>query len=81
VILRLRRGCSVPRTGGRGRGGAARQHGSGGEAEQPEDRRRLSVIMTFMVEPAKLQMNWARAGGSSTLRAAARSRDRARGGS
>ena len=28
----------------------------------------MSVIMTFMFEPAKLQMNWARASGISILR-------------
>ena len=28
----------------------------------------MSLIMTFMFEPAKLQMNWARASGTSTLR-------------
>src|SRR5215475_3355002 len=28
----------------------------------------MSLIMTFMFEPAKLQMNWARASGSSILR-------------
>jgi len=27
----------------------------------------MSVIMTFMFEPAKLQMNWARASGTSIL--------------
>jgi hypothetical protein len=31
----------------------------------------MSLIMTFMFEPAKLQMNWARASGSSILRSAA----------
>src|SRR5215203_4601659 len=28
----------------------------------------LSLIITFMLEPAKLQMNWARARGTSSLR-------------
>jgi hypothetical protein len=28
----------------------------------------MSLIITFMFEPAKLQMNWARANGMSTLR-------------
>ena len=28
----------------------------------------MSLIMTFMLEPAKLQMNWARASGSSMRR-------------
>ena len=28
----------------------------------------MSVIITFMFEPAKLQMNWARAKGASTRR-------------
>ena len=28
----------------------------------------MLVIITFMLEPAKLQMNWARARGMSTLR-------------
>jgi len=28
----------------------------------------MSLITTFMFEPAKLQMNWARASGSSILR-------------
>jgi hypothetical protein len=28
----------------------------------------MSLIMTFMFEPAKLQMNWARASGISILR-------------
>ena len=28
----------------------------------------MSVIMTFMFDPAKLQMNWARASGISILR-------------
>ena len=28
----------------------------------------MSLIMTFMLEPAKLQMNWARASGISMLR-------------
>src|SRR5829696_962093 len=28
----------------------------------------MSLIITFMFEPAKLQMNWARASGMSTLR-------------
>ena len=27
----------------------------------------MSVIITFMLEPAKLQMNWAKARGSRTL--------------
>src|SRR5438128_4408183 len=31
----------------------------------------MSLIITFMFEPAKLQMNWARASGTSTLRRAA----------
>src|SRR5215211_4655034 len=31
----------------------------------------MSLIMTFMLEPAKLQMNWARARGTRTLRRAA----------
>jgi hypothetical protein len=30
----------------------------------------MSVIITFMFEPAKLQINWARASGTSTLRSA-----------
>src|SRR5664279_1972595 len=30
----------------------------------------MSLIITFMFEPAKLQMNWARASGTSTLRKA-----------
>ena len=30
----------------------------------------MSLIITFMFEPAKLQMNWARARGTSTLRSA-----------
>src|SRR5438067_4435781 len=30
----------------------------------------MSLIITFMFEPAKLQMNWARASGTSTLRRA-----------
>src|SRR3954470_7691198 len=30
----------------------------------------MSLIITFMLEPAKLQMNWARARGTSTLRKA-----------
>ena len=30
----------------------------------------MSVIMTFMFEPAKLQMNWAKASGTSILRKA-----------
>jgi hypothetical protein len=30
----------------------------------------MSLIMTFMFEPAKLQMNWARASGSSIFRSA-----------
>jgi hypothetical protein len=29
----------------------------------------MSVIITFMFDPAKLQMNWARASGRITLRA------------
>ena len=28
----------------------------------------MSVIITFMLDPAKLQMNWARARGTSTRR-------------
>ncbi len=32
--------------------------------------RLMSVIMTFMFEPAKLQMNWAKASGTSILRKA-----------
>jgi hypothetical protein len=28
----------------------------------------MSLIMTFMLEPAKLQMNWASARGANTLR-------------
>jgi hypothetical protein len=28
----------------------------------------MSLIITFMFEPAKLQMNWARARGTSALR-------------
>jgi hypothetical protein len=28
----------------------------------------MSVIMTFMFEPAKLQMNWAKASGTSIAR-------------
>jgi hypothetical protein len=28
----------------------------------------MSLIITFMLEPAKLQMNWARASGASSLR-------------
>jgi hypothetical protein len=28
----------------------------------------MSLIITFMLEPAKLQMNWARARGTSILR-------------
>src|SRR4051812_3765356 len=34
----------------------------------------MSLIITFMFEPAKLQMNWARASGTSTLRRAAEGR-------
>ena len=34
----------------------------------------MSLIITFMFEPAKLQMNWASASGSSTLRRAAAAR-------
>jgi hypothetical protein len=30
----------------------------------------MSLIMTFMFEPAKLQMNWAKASGTSILRSA-----------
>ena len=30
----------------------------------------MSLIMTFMFEPAKLQMNWARASGTSIRRSA-----------
>ena len=30
----------------------------------------MSVIITFMFEPAKLQMNWARASGTRTRRSA-----------
>ena len=30
----------------------------------------MSVIITFMFEPAKLQMNWASASGTSILRSA-----------
>ena len=35
----------------------------------------MSLIITFMFEPAKLQMNWARASGTSTLRKALDGRD------
>jgi hypothetical protein len=30
----------------------------------------MSLIITFMLEPAKLQMNWAKASGTSALRSA-----------
>jgi hypothetical protein len=35
----------------------------------------MSLIITFMLEPAKLQMNWARARGTSALRKALESTD------
>jgi hypothetical protein len=34
----------------------------------------MSLIITFMLEPAKLQMNWARASGNSNCLAALRDR-------
>jgi hypothetical protein len=40
----------------------------------------MSVIITFMFEPAKLQMNWASASGRINLRADASGRSGARAG-
>jgi hypothetical protein len=40
------------------------------EVDRRVRRALMSLIMTFMFEPAKLQMNWARASGISTLRSA-----------
>jgi hypothetical protein len=39
----------------------------------------MSLIITFMFEPAKLQMNWARARGTSALRNAPGGRPAASG--
>jgi hypothetical protein len=39
----------------------------------------MSLIMTFMFEPAKLQMNWARASGTSIFRNALDGRPAASG--
>jgi hypothetical protein len=39
----------------------------------------MSLIMTFMFDPAKLQMNWARASGTSALRNALDGRPAASG--
>jgi hypothetical protein len=39
----------------------------------------MSLIMTFMFDPAKLQMNWAKASGTSALRNALDGRPAASG--